>query len=93
MNNKFGGDWTEQKIEILETYTKQFLKVFKSKPNEKLLYFDGFAGTGSIEVDFNKVEESKIIEGAAMKILKIDDPRPFPSRNSDDARGAAIPGR
>lgn len=76
MDNQFGGEWTEQKIQILETYTKQFLKVFKNKPDDKLLYFDGFAGSGSIEVD---VEEDKprIIEGAAIKILKIDEPRSF----------------
>ena len=48
MENKFGGRWTEQKINILETYATQFLKVFKNKPNEKLLYFDGFAGSGEI---------------------------------------------
>lgn len=76
MDNKFGGNWTEQKIEILETYTKQFLKVFKNKPHEKLLYFDGFAGSGSIEVEATEMD-TKIIEGAAIKILKIDEPRSF----------------
>lgn len=77
MDNKFGGDWTEQKIQILETYAKQFLKVFKNKPDEKLLYFDGFAGSGSIEVDAESEAEPKVIEGAAMKILKIEEPRSF----------------
>lgn len=51
--------------------------MFKNKPNEKLLYFDGFAGSGSIEVDAENEVESKIIEGAAMRILKIMEPRPF----------------
>ncbi len=32
MENKFGGSWTEQKINILETYAIQFLKVFKNSP-------------------------------------------------------------
>jgi three-Cys-motif partner protein len=77
MDNKFGGNWTEQKIEILETYVKQFLKVFKNKPCEKLLYFDGFAGSGSIEVDDNEEMQPRIIEGAALKVLKIDEPRGF----------------
>lgn len=76
MDNKFGGNWTEQKIQILETYTKQFLKVFKNKPHDKLLYFDGFAGSGSIEVDIEE-ETPRVIEGAAIKILKIDEPRGF----------------
>ena len=77
MENKFGGSWTEQKIYILETYAIQFLKVFKNKPNEKLLYFDGFAGSGSIEVESEQESEPKIIEGAALKILKIEEPRAF----------------
>lgn len=77
MENKFGGSWTEQKIEILETYAKQFLKVFKNKPFEKLLYFDGFAGSGLIEVETREEEEPRILEGAALKILKIDHPRGF----------------
>src|SRR5450432_1020441 len=77
MENKFGGSWTEQKISILETYAIQFLKVFKNKPNEKLLYFDGFAGSGSIELDSKNEDESRMIEGAAIKILRIENPRAF----------------
>jgi three-Cys-motif partner protein len=77
MENKFGGSWTEQKISILETYTIQFLKVFKNKPNEKLLYFDGFAGSGSIELDSKNEDEPRTIEGAAIKILRIENPRAF----------------
>ena len=77
MENKFGGSWTEQKINILETYAIQFLKVFKNKPSEKLLYFDGFAGSGSIELESDQESEPKIIEGAALKILKIEEPRAF----------------
>lgn len=75
--NQFGGSWTEIKIEILETYAKQFLKVFKNQPNQKLLYFDGFAGSGDIEVDIRNEEEKHIIEGAATRIMKIDNPRRF----------------
>ena len=74
--NKFGGRWTEHKIDILETYAKQFLTVFKNQPKQKLLYFDGFAGSGDIEVEDDN-ERSQIIEGAAMKILKIEKPRSF----------------
>ena len=77
MENKFGGSWTEQKINILETYAIQFLKVFKNKPSEKLLYFDGFAGSGLIELESEQESEPKIIEGAAIKILKIEEPRAF----------------
>lgn len=75
--NQFGGSWTENKISILETYAKQFLMVFKNMPNQKLLYFDGFAGSGDIEVDSDSEEEKSIIEGAAIRILRTDMPRGF----------------
>ena len=70
--NEFGGDWTEQKIHILEEYAKAFLKVFKDKPWAKLLYFDGFAGSGDI-----KSRSGEKIEGAALRILSLDKPRSF----------------
>lgn len=75
--NQFGGSWTEMKISILETYAKQFLTVFKNLPNQKLLYFDGFAGSGDIEIDNQIESDVQTIEGAAIRILKIDKPRAF----------------
>ena len=75
--NQFGGSWTEIKIAILETYARQFLTVFKNQPNQKLLYFDGFAGSGDIEVDESDDDARRTIEGAAIRILKIDKPRSF----------------
>jgi three-Cys-motif partner protein len=70
MNNNFGGDWTSQKIEIVASYTQAYLKVMKNQPF-KLIYFDGFAGSGEIEQD------EEVIQGAALRILAIDDPKPF----------------
>lgn len=75
--NIFGGSWTEAKIEILETYTKQFLTVFKNQPTQKLLYFDGFAGSGDIELEGSEDAENHTIEGAAIRVLKIEKPRAF----------------
>jgi three-Cys-motif partner protein len=75
--NQFGGSWTELKIQVLETYAKQFLTVFKNQPNQKLLYFDGFAGSGDIEIEIANDDDSYTIEGAAIRILKIDKPRNF----------------
>lgn len=75
--NKFGGSWTELKIQILETYAKQFLRVFKNQPKQRLLYFDGFAGSGGIEIDDEDENNKHMIEGAAIRILKIDSPRSF----------------
>ena len=74
--NKFGGDWTENKIEILVEYAKAYLTImnsFATKYSWKLLYFDGFAGSGVIHKEKNK----KIIIGAATRILEINNPRSF----------------
>lgn len=70
--NNFGGEWTEHKIQILENYARGFLNVFKNKPFSKLLYFDGFAGSGEI---LSKSGEK--IEGAALRIMKLETDRKF----------------
>jgi three-Cys-motif partner protein len=69
---KFGGDWTEQKIDIVVKYTKAYLEIMKSRPWE-LLYFDGFAGSGEIA----KETENKIIPGSTTRILQINNPISF----------------
>ncbi|MBF04956.1 MAG: hypothetical protein CMP76_16880 [Flavobacterium sp.] len=76
--NKFGGDWTENKIEILVEYAVAYLTIMNSFANKhkwKLLYFDGFAGSGYIKK--GNEENQKIIIGAASRILNISKPREF----------------
>lgn len=76
--NKFGGDWTENKIEILVEYAKAYLAIMKPfavKYDWKLLYFDGFAGSGFIKK--GNEEDLKMIVGAASRILEIEEPRAF----------------
>lgn len=75
--NEFGGNWTENKIEILIEYAKAYLTIMNinaSKYNWDLLYFDGFAGSGQIQGDDDK---STTIVGAARRILEIEQPRNF----------------
>ena len=89
--NSFGGNWTEQKIDILVEYSKAYLTImnkYANKFNWKLMYFDGFAGSGLI---VNKLEDDsgqqlifdsqdeveEVIIGAAKRILEIDQPRSF----------------
>jgi len=67
LNNKFGGFWTEEKIDIFIKYVAAYLKIM-TKQTFELLYFDGFAGTGEIE---SRKYES-LIEGIALKVLKMD---------------------
>lgn len=74
--NEFGGSWTEEKIEIIVEYARAYLKImnrYASIYNWKLLYFDGFAGSGFIKKGKNK----KLIVGAAQRILAIEEPRSF----------------
>ncbi|HCL05326.1 MAG TPA: hypothetical protein DHW64_04905 [Chitinophagaceae bacterium] len=70
--NYFGGDWTRQKIEIVVDYAKAYLTIMNKYPQFKTLYFDGFAGSGSIVKD-----EIEIIKGAAIRVLEIDYPKTF----------------
>lgn len=76
--NRFGGDWTENKIEILVEYAKAYLTImngFAKTYGWELLYFDGFAGSGFITK--GNEENQKIIIGAASRILEIINPREF----------------
>jgi three-Cys-motif partner protein len=75
--NNFGGNWTKHKIEILVEYAQSYLtimNIYADKNNWKLLYYDGFAGSGLILKEDN--EEDAII-GAARRIIEISQPRSF----------------
>lgn len=73
--NNFGGDWTKIKIEILVEYAKAYLVIMKSRGIYKLLYFDGFAGSGVIVKD--KKIDVDVTVGAARRIIEITDPISF----------------
>jgi three-Cys-motif partner protein len=75
--NEFGGDWTKVKIEILIEYAKAYLTIMKDRRFFKLLYFDGFAGSGFIVN--NKTVNVEITVGAARRIIEINEPRAFDS--------------
>ncbi len=73
--NTFGGNWTKAKIEILVDYAKAYLQIMRDRPYFELLYFDGFAGSGSIVRDDK--EDVDLTIGAARRIVEINLPRPF----------------
>jgi three-Cys-motif partner protein len=73
--NNFGGDWTKIKIEILVEYARAYLTIMKDRGFFKLMYFDGFAGSGFIEK--NRSFGVEITVGAARRIIEIVNPRPF----------------
>jgi three-Cys-motif partner protein len=72
--NDFGGKWTEEKIEAFIKYVKAYLQIMKNRPHFRLLYFDGFAGSGTITPD---EDPSEFIQGVATQVLSISEPREF----------------
>lgn len=60
----FGGDWTLIKLDALEQYLLAYKNVLKDK-NFKLIYIDGFAGTGRCDTN------SGIVPGSAVRALDI----------------------
>jgi three-Cys-motif partner protein len=73
---KFGGSWTEQKLEILRRYLDRYTTVLK-KWGFTLYYVDGFAGAGSyIESRDDYAEFDEFRQGSARIALAIDD-KPF----------------
>ncbi len=89
-SSHWGGRWTEEKLDAFEKYVKAYLTImnsFRDKYNWKLLYFDGFAGSGSridkikdtdsslmldfFKDDFLKIEELNVYKGAAERVLSI----------------------
>jgi three-Cys-motif partner protein len=87
---KFGGNWTEQKLNAFIKYVKAYLMIMnkmKVKYNWQTIYFDGFAGYGkrtdplekegdSLYFDFieNDVEELALYEGSVSRILNLTSP-------------------
>jgi 16S rRNA G966 N2-methylase RsmD len=83
----WGGPWTNQKLDAFEKYVNAYLtimNVYRHKDNWKLIYFDGFAGSGSrqevVEDDsmwqtlFEKdiyQEDTKVYRGSAERVLSI----------------------
>lgn len=88
-SDKWGGNWTEMKLEAFIKYVNAYLsimRVCKEKYNWKIIYFDGFAGSGEgnkqdaeegvsniknlLPYD-NIPEEANVYKGAAERILSI----------------------
>lgn len=86
----WGGRWTEEKLDTFEKYVKAYLTIMNSnrdKYNWKLIYFDGFAGSGSrnenteektsvllqdlFKQSFLQEEELNLYKGAAERVLSI----------------------
>ena len=95
LHPEFGGGWTEQKLEILSRYLKEYTKVFRNRPGFSLTYVDAFAGSGSYRTRDASLADSygdfdEFRRGSASIALEIDN-RPFDrllyiERNAEFAR-------
>ena len=74
-SSHFGGQWTIDKLDILEKYLDAYTTALKNQPF-KLAYIDAFAGTGEISLLHEDEDARAFIEGSARRALKITD-KPF----------------
>lgn len=86
----WGGRWTEEKLDAFEKYVKAYLTImnaYRDANGWKLLYFDGFAGSGtrSQEEEVLEMQEAldlfgrevtsedfNVYQGAAERVVKIE---------------------
>jgi three-Cys-motif partner protein len=60
-------------MKIIVDYAKAYLTIMNKQAWAKILYFDGFAGSGIIEME----NEQQVSKGTALRILDLDKPKPF----------------
>jgi len=62
--NKFGGNWTNTKLEVLKKYLSAYARILKKADYYKFAYIDAFAGTGYIKDKSKKksTDEKLLIE-------------------------------
>lgn len=70
----FGGHWTLEKLDILESYLDAYTTALKEQ-TFNLMYVDAFAGTGLIELPQNDddVDKRDFISGSAGRAIRITD--------------------
>ena len=85
----WGGRWTDEKLDAFEKYVRAYLTImnkYRHKYNWKLLYFDGFAGSGTRNDDIGEdatlyklfedetitEEQLGVYKGAAERVVSLD---------------------
>ena len=66
-SQKFGGDWTEKKLNMFTSYLNAYLVALKNM-KFKRIYIDAFAGTGEIETS----DGEKSLIGSAKRALSAE---------------------
>ncbi|MCY4597724.1 MAG: three-Cys-motif partner protein TcmP [Bryobacterales bacterium] len=72
----FGGQWTLEKLDVLETYLDAYTTALKNQ-QFRLMYIDAFAGTGRFSLSKPSADDaSTFVSGSAERALRIGD-KPF----------------
>lgn len=71
----FGGDWTEDKLGILERYLDSYTTALKNQ-HFRLVYIDAFAGSGQVELGQPDRDAVRLIRGSAKIAAQVDN-KPF----------------
>jgi three-Cys-motif partner protein len=84
--HRFGGDWTEQKLQVLGKYLAAYVTALKNQPFHTV-YMDAFAGTGYrtereadepgaslLFPDLAQDAPRKLLEGSAVLALQVEPP-------------------
>lgn len=78
-SQKFGGDWTIEKLNVVEAYCDAYTTALKRAPSPtrpfRLHFIDAFAGTGYVDIKSGK-QAGQRVEGSAIRALAVTD-RPF----------------
>ena len=71
---RFGGDWTEQKLECVSKYLHSYTQIMKDR-DFHFAYIDAFAGTGYRELQYSEDPElPRFLAGSARKALEVKPP-------------------
>lgn len=77
--NRFGGDWTIEKLEAVTSYCDGYTRALKQAPDPdrlfRLHFIDAFAGTGYVTIKSGTMQGQRV-EGSAIRALSVAD-RPF----------------
>lgn len=75
-NQEFGGDWTQQKLQILDEYLTAYCQIFRASERAKFfktIYVDAFAGTGVIQqrAELKQDEAAvRLLAGSAARAIR-----------------------
>ena len=84
--SEWGGPWTETKLNTFSKYVRSYLAIMKKNPYWKIIYFDGFAGSGNRKEKCKSplfrqlqitLQEYHVYKGSAERVLKIDNDYSF----------------